>query len=256
LIEEYLTHCLVLRLMEEGDLVLTPLVLIVEDDMMLCDVLRMYLENEGYRVRVASNGQEGLHQARILDPSLVVLDVMLPKLDGWEVCRRLREFSQVPIVLLTARGEVQDKLAGFKLGADDYLTKPFSMQEFLARIKAVLKRAPSGANSEVPVDAQQDGLLTFPSLVIDNRRYRVEREGEPIALTPKEFELLWFLAFRAGTVVRRDELLQSVWGYTLGEDDRTIHTHINRLRAKLESKEHRYIHTVWGIGYKFEVSVE
>lgn len=240
--------------MEEGDLDLTPLVLIVEDDTMLCDVLRMYLENEGYRVRVAFDGQEGLQQATVLQPALVVLDVMLPRLDGWEVCRRLRDVSQVPVVLLTARGEVQDKLTGFKLGADDYLTKPFSMQEFLARIKAVLKRASSMSRVYVAqVASPQDGVLTFPSLVIDNRRYRVERDGKPIALTPKEFELLWYLAHRVGTVVRREELLQSVWGYALGEDDRTIHTHINRLRAKLESKEHRYIHTVWGIGYKFEV---
>jgi DNA-binding response OmpR family regulator len=241
--------------MVEGDLDLTPLVLIVEDDTMLCDVLRMYLENEGYRVRVASDGQEGLHQARVLQPALVVVDVMLPKLDGWELCRRLREFSQVPVVLLTARGEVQDKLTGFKLGADDYLTKPFSMQEFLARIKAVLKRtAPTYKDTMPKAESPQEGVLTFPSLVIDNRRYRVERDGQFLALTPKEFELLWFLAYRVGTVVRREELLQSVWGYALGEDDRTIHTHINRLRAKLESKEHRYIHTVWGIGYKFEVS--
>jgi len=240
--------------MEEVD-GLTPLVLIVEDDAMLCDVLRMYLENEGYRVKVAADGLDGLTQALALHPALVVLDVMLPSLDGWEVCRRIREVSQVPVILLTARGEVQDKLTGFRLGADDYLTKPFSMQEFLARARAVLKRTATGiSNPTAPVPASTDGVLTFPTLVIDNRRYRVERNGTPVALTPKEFELLWYLAGRAGTVVRREELLQSVWGYALGEDDRTIHTHINRLRAKLEGKEYRYIHTVWGIGYKFEVT--
>lgn len=232
---------------------MTPLVLIVEDDVMLCDVLRMYLENEGYRVKVASDGLDGLTQALTSQPALLVLDVMLPTLDGWEVCRRVREVSQVPVILLTARGEVQDKLLGFKLGADDYLTKPFSMQEFLARVKAVLKRTSAGSPQNGTVtDLKTDTLLTFPSLIIDHRRYRVERNGSTIALTPKEFELLWYLASRAGTVVRREELLQSVWGYALGEDDRTIHTHINRLRAKLETKDQRYIHTVWGIGYKFE----
>lgn len=234
---------------------MTPLVLIVEDDAMLCDVLRMYLENDGYRVKVAGDGLDGLTQALAMHPGLVVLDVMLPSLDGFEVCRRLREVSQVPVILLTARGEVQDKLMGFRLGADDYLTKPFSMQEFLARVRAVLKRTANGvSNHNTPAPVSTDGVLTFPTLVIDNRRYRVERNGLPVALTPKEFELLWYLAGRAGTVVRREELLQSVWGYALGEDDRTIHTHINRLRAKLEGKDYRYIHTVWGIGYKFEVS--
>lgn len=234
---------------------MTPLVLIVEDDAMLCDVLRMYLENEGYRVKVAGDGLDGLTQALALHPGLVVLDVILPSLDGFEVCRRLREVSQVPVILLTARDEVQDKLLGFRLGADDYLTKPFSMQEFLARVRAVLKRTTSGTNNHnIPAPAPVDGVLTFPTLVIDNRRYRVERNGLPVALTPKEFELLWYLAGRAGIVVRREELLQAVWGYALGEDDRTIHTHINRLRAKLEGKDYRYIHTVWGIGYKFEVA--
>jgi two-component system response regulator ResD len=233
---------------------MTPLVLVIEDDAMLSDVLRMYLENEGYRVMVTPDGLDGLTQALVSKPALVVLDVMLPRLDGWEVVRQLREVSQVPVILLTARGEEQDKLKGFDLGADDYLSKPFSMQEFLRRVRAVLKRTqgvlPSAPVQPTPVD----GVLTFPTLVIDNRRHRVERNGSQVALTPKEFELLWYLASRPGTVVRREELLQSVWGYGLGEDDRTIHTHINRLRAKLEGQEYRYIHTVWGIGYKFEVS--
>jgi two-component system response regulator ResD len=234
---------------------LTPLVLVVEDDPMLSDVLRMYLENDGYRVVVAGDGLDGLTQALVTHPALVVLDIMLPRIDGWEVVRQLREVSQVPVMLLTARGEEADKLKGFGLGADDYLTKPFSMQEFLARVRAVLKRtqgftAPAGT----PVPTPVEGVLTFPTLVIDNRRHRVERNGKQVGLTPKEFELLWYLASRAGTVVRREELLEKVWGYGLGEDDRTIHTHINRLRAKLEGQDYRYIHTVWGIGYKFEVS--
>ncbi|MFZ5824927.1 MAG: response regulator transcription factor [Bacillota bacterium] len=233
---------------------MNPLVLVIEDDPMLSDVLRMYLENDGYRVINAIDGIDGLTRALAAQPALVVLDVMLPRLDGWEVCRQIRAVSQVPIVLLTARGEEQDKLKGFGLGADDYLTKPFSMQEFLARVRALLKRTlvsmPAGAPQQ-PV--AQEGVLTFPTLVIDNRRHRVERNGTLIALTPKEFELLWYLASRVGTVVKREELLQTVWGYGMGEDDRTIHTHINRLRAKLEGQDYRYIHTVWGIGYKFEV---
>lgn len=222
---------------------------------MLSDVLRMYLENDGYRVIVASDGLDGLTQALVTHPALVVLDIMLPRIDGWEVVRQLREVSQVPIMLLTARGEEADKLKGFGLGADDYLTKPFSMQEFLARVRAVLKRTQGlAAAAGVPVPAPVEGVLTFPTLVIDNRRHRVERNGKQVPLTPKEFELLWYLASRSGNVVRREELLEKVWGYGLGEDDRTIHTHINRLRAKLEGQDYRYIHTVWGIGYKFEVS--
>lgn len=229
---------------------LTTQVLVIEDDPMLSDVLRIYLENDGYRVLVAADGLDGLTQALATHPALVVLDVMLPRLDGWEVVRQLREVSQVPVILLTARGEEQDKLKGFHLGADDYLTKPFSMQEFLARVRAVLKRTRTAEGAAAP--APPEGVLRFPSLIIDTRRHRVERNGKLVSLTPKEFELLWYLASRAGTVVRREELLQSVWGYALGEDDRTIHTHINRLRAKLEGPGFRYIQTVWGIGYKFE----
>ncbi|MFZ5814824.1 MAG: response regulator transcription factor [Bacillota bacterium] len=229
------------------------MVLVIEDDPMLSDVLRMYLENEGYRVLISADGVEGLTRALAAQPSLVVLDVMLPRLDGWEVCRQIRAVSQVPIILLTARGEEQDKLLGFGLGADDYLTKPFSMQEFLARVRAVLKRSVSQLPAAVEQQSPQEGVLTFLTLVIDNRRHRVVRNGTQIALTPKEFELLWYLASRAGNVVKREELLQAIWGYGMGEDDRTIHTHINRLRAKLEGQDYRYIHTVWGIGYKFEV---
>jgi two-component system response regulator ResD len=236
----------------------TPLVLVVEDDPMLSDVLRMYLEKEGYRVMVTADGLDGLTQALVQHPALVVLDVMLPRLDGWEIVRQLREVSQVPIMLLTARGEEADKLKGFDLGADDYLAKPFSMQEFLARVRAVLKRTAGigmpPAREAAPAVAPMEGVLTFPTLLIDNRRHRVERNGKQVALTPKEFDLLWYLSSRPGTVVRREELLQAIWGYTSGEDDRTIHTHINRLRAKLEGQDYHYIHTVWGIGYKFEVS--
>jgi DNA-binding response OmpR family regulator len=234
---------------------LKPLVLLIEDETMLCDVLRLYLENDGYRVQVTSDGLDGLTRALAIHPALVVLDVMLPSMDGWEVCRQIREVSGVPVILLTAHGEEQDKLRGFQLGADDYLTKPFSMQEFLARVRAVLKRSQGASQPGDDVAAATlEGILRFPSLVIDSRRHRVEQNGHQVALTPKEFELLWYLCSRVGVVVRREELLQSVWGYGLGEDDRTIHTHINRLRAKLEGQDYRYIHTVWGIGYKFEVA--
>ncbi|HYF91731.1 MAG TPA: response regulator transcription factor [Symbiobacteriaceae bacterium] len=239
---------------------MAPLVLVVEDDAMLSDVLRMYLEKEGYEVKVIADGLDGLTQALVARPALVVLDVMLPRLDGWEIIRQLREVSEVPIILLTARGEEADKLMGFDLGADDYLAKPFSMQEFLARARALLKRSggmpkahrqPAAAPA---APAPMEGVLTFPTLLIDERRHRVERNGKQIPLTPKEFDLLIYLANRPGTVVRRDELLQEIWGYSPSEDDRTIHTHINRLRAKLEGQDYHYIHTVWGIGYKFEVT--
>lgn len=232
---------------------LTPLLLVVEDDAMLCDLLRIYLENEGYRVLTAHDGVEGLALALTTQPTLVVLDLMLPRLDGFEVCSRIRAAGQVPVILLTARGEEQDKLRGFALGADDYLTKPFSMQEFLARVRAVLKRSKHAVPAVQAQPTGEGALLTFPALVIDHQRHRVERNGVPIALTPKEFGLLWQLASRAGVVIRREELLLAVWGSAAGEDDRTIHTHVNRLRAKLEGQEYHYIHTVWGVGYKFEV---
>lgn len=229
--------------------------MLIEDDVVLCDVLRMYLENEGFRVRAAHDGVEGLAGAIAAQPALVVLDLMLPRMDGVEVCRRLREVSQVPILMLTARSEETDKVRGFMAGTDDYLTKPFSTQEFLMRVRALLRRSGAlrshGAETST---AAGEHMRVFPSLVIDARRYRVERDGVPIVLTPKEFDLLRYLADRAGNVIRREELLQSVWGYALGDDDRTIHTHINRLRAKLETRDRRYIHTVWGIGYKFEVT--
>jgi len=240
---------------------MAPLILVIEDDAMLSDVLRMYLEKEGYEVKVTADGLDGLTQSLVTRPALVVLDVMLPRLDGWEIVRQLREVSDVPIILLTARGEEVDKLKGFDLGADDYLAKPFSMQEFLARARALLKRSrglsgtaqqPSGGTA-ASAPAPMEGVLTFPTLLIDERRHRVERNGKQIPLTPKEFDLLIYLANRPGTVVRRDELLQAIWGYSASEDDRTIHTHINRLRAKLEGQDYHYIHTVWGIGYKFEV---
>lgn len=248
--------------MLRGRVCMAPLVVLVEDDAMLSDVLRMYLEKEGYTVKCATDGPSGLTQALASRPDLVVLDVMLPRLDGWEIIRQLRVVSAVPIMLLTARGEEADKLKGFDLGADDYLAKPFSMQEFLARARALLKRsrgqvvtageaAPAAPAAQAP--ASTEGVLRFPTLVIDQRRHRVERNGQQVPLTPKEFDLLCYLAQRPGEVVRREDLLQAIWGYAPTEDDRTIHTHINRLRAKLEGQEYQYIQTVWGIGYAFEV---
>lgn len=232
-----------------------PLVIVVEDDPMLGDVLRIYLESQGFVVKLATDGATGLDLALQLSPSLVVLDLMLPVLDGWEVCRRLREVSQVPVIMLTARADESDKLNGFAVGADDYLAKPFSMKEFLARVYAVLKRVRlEGVVREQAVTAHADGIIVFPTLVIDSRRHRVERNGETIVLTPKEFDLLWVLAKRVGEVIRREELLRGVWGYESSDDDRTIHTHVNRLRAKLETPQYRYVHTVWGVGYKFEVT--
>lgn len=230
-----------------------PLLLVVEDDTMLCDLLRIYLENEGYQVMTAQDGVEGLTLALSTQPALIVLDLMLPRLDGFEVCSRVRSAGSAPVILLTARDQEQDKLRGFAMGADDYLTKPFSMKEFLARVRAVLKRTRGIIPDRPPQPTAEEGLLTFPALLIDHRRHRVERNGAPVALTPKEFDLLWQLASRSGAVIRREELLQVVWGYSPGDDDRTIHTHVNRLRAKLEGNGYLYIHTVWGVGYKFEV---
>lgn len=220
-------------------------ILVVEDDVTMSTMLRIYLEKEGHTVTVAADGQTGLEAAVNQPVDLVLLDVMLPRLDGWQVCRQLRERTELPIILLTARDQEPDKVKGLDLGADDYITKPFSMQELLARVRARLRRSPRPAPAEA--------VLTFPDLEIDLRRRTVVRAGSPVKLTPKEFQLLLELAREPGRVITHDELLKRVWNFEVGTDNHTLRTHVLRLRRKLEVSGLTYVHTVWATGYKFGV---
>lgn len=221
-------------------------VLVVDDEAIVTEVIERYLRREGYRVRVAADGERGIELARSLAPDLVILDLMLPKLDGLEVCRLLRAESNVPVILLTAKGEETDKILGLGIGADDYVVKPFSPGELVARVKAVLRRMTATPLAE-------SGALRFGSLRILPRQRLVEIDGQPIALTAKEFDLLHFLARHPGQVFTREQLLDGVWDYAFVGDASTVTVHIRRLREKIEadSVRPRWIKTVWGVGYKF-----
>lgn len=225
-------------------------ILVIDDDRHVGELVRLYLQKEGYLVAVAQDGVEGLEKARAIHPNLIVLDIMLPKKDGWEVCRELRAITRAPIIMLTAKGEEADKLYGFDLGADDYITKPFSPRELVARVRAILRRA-----ANVSAEEEEEGVLRFPHLVINIPRFEVEVDGEKVALTPKEFELLKFLAQHPGRLFTREQLLERIWGYDFYGDMRTVDVHIKRLRQKIEKEglPVRFIKTVWGAGYKFEI---
>ena len=222
-------------------------VLIVEDDRNIADLLRLYLEKEGYTVVIAPDGMRGVEQFRTVHPSLVLLDVMLPGLDGWGVCRAIRAESQTPIIMLTAKSETEDKVNGLKQGADDYITKPFEMKEVLARIEAVLRR--SGIEPE-----KSRRRLEFDKLIIDMDAFELTVDGKKVPTPPKEMELLYHLASTPNRVYTRNQLLDEVWGFDYFGDTRTVDVHIKRLREKLEGVSDKWaLKTVWGVGYKFEV---
>ena len=223
-------------------------VLIVEDDLNIADLLRLYLEKEGYEPAIAADGGEGLELFRKLEPELVLLDVMMPVMDGWGVCRAIRAESQTPIIMLTAKGETDDKVSGLKAGADDYITKPFEMREVLARIEAVLRRSGS-----VAVDKAARRLV-FDKLVVDMDAFELTVDGKKIDTPPKEMELLYHLAASPNRVFTRNQLLDEVWGFDYFGDSRTVDVHVKRLREKLEGVSEKWsVKTVWGVGYKFEV---
>ena len=222
-------------------------VLIVEDDRNIADLLRLYLEKEGYTVVIAPDGMRGVEQFRTVHPSLVLLDVMLPGLDGWGVCRAIRAESQTPIIMLTAKKKTEDKVNGLKQGADDYITKPFEMKEVLARIEAVLRR--SGIEPE-----KSRRRLEFDKLVIDMDAFELTVDGKKVPTPPKEMELLYHLASTPNRVYTRNQLLDEVWGFDYFGDTRTVDVHIKRLREKLEGVSDQWdLKTVWSVGYKFEV---
>ena len=222
-------------------------VLIVEDDRNIADLLRLYLEKEGYEVVIANDGLKGVELFKSSQPSLVLLDVMLPGMDGWGVCRAIRSESKTPIIMLTAKSETEDKVSGLKQGADDYITKPFEMKEVLARIEAVLRR--SGIEPE-----KASRRLVFDKLIIDMDAFELTVDGKKVPTPPKEMELLYHLASTPNRVYTRNQLLDEVWGFDYFGDSRTVDVHVKRLREKLEGVSDQWsLKTVWGVGYKFEV---
>ena len=223
-------------------------VLIVEDDQNIAELLQLYLEKEGYAVTIAGDGGAGLVKFRAIQPDIVLLDVMMPVMDGWTVCKTIRSESQTPIIMLTAKSETDDKITGLKSGADDYITKPFEMREVLARIEAVLRRSDrSGAESKAR-------KLTFDKLVIDMDAFELIVDGKKVDTPPKEMELLFYLASSPNRVYTRNQLLDEVWGFDYFGDSRTVDVHVKRLREKIEIAGVNWsLKTVWGVGYKFEM---
>ena len=223
-------------------------ILIVEDDNNIADLLRLYLEKEGYQATIAADGTQGIDLYRKLRPDLVLLDVMMPGVDGWGVLRAIRQDSRTPVIMLTAKGETTDKVSGLKQGADDYITKPFEMKEVLARIEAVLRRAAGDSDKEKP------RRLVFDKLIIDLDSFELIVDGKRVETPPKEMELLYHLASTPNRVYTRNQLLDEVWGFDYFGDSRTVDVHVKRLREKLEGVSDQWsLKTVWGVGYKFEV---
>jgi len=223
-------------------------ILVVDDEKRIVDLVRLYLEREGYIVDEALNGEDALEMISQKSYDLIILDIMLPVVDGWTVCKELRKNYDTPVIMLTARGDEFDKVLGFELGADDYVVKPFSPRELTARVKALLRRTASKSDDE------ESGTLVFPDLFIDPSARVVKVNNKEVTLTPKEFDLLYFLARNKDKVFTREKLLEEVWGYDFYGSLRTVDTHVKQLREKLgRSKAASYINTIWGVGYKFEV---
>lgn len=222
-------------------------IIVVDDDENICQLVRLYLEKEGFCVQCVHDGVTALAAIAQSAPKLIVLDIMLPGMSGWEICREVRKTSATPVIMLTAKGETFDKILGLELGADDYMTKPFEPQELVARVKAVIRRTSPRE--------QANDVLEYDSLVINKTDYTVTFMGHRLELPPKEMELLYFLASHANKVFTREQLLEQVWGFDYYGDSRTVDVHIKRLREKLPESETLpwRIKTVWGVGYKFEI---
>ncbi len=225
-------------------------ILIVDDDNNIAELISLYLTKECFETRIVNDGEEALRAVKTFNPNLILLDLMLPGMDGYQVCREVRQKSNVPIIMLSAKGEVFDKVLGLELGADDYIIKPFDSKELVARVKAVLRRY----NVEKPTITQNKGkCVEYPDLEINQTNYSVIYNGEQVDMPPKELELLYFLAASPNQVFTREQLLDHIWGYEYIGDTRTVDVHIKRLREKIKDHEKWAISTVWGIGYKFEV---
>ncbi len=230
-------------------------VLIVDDDANIAELISLYLIKECYETQIVYDGEEALKIFPVFRPNIILLDLMLPGIDGYQVCRELRASSQVPIIMLSAKGEIFDKVLGLELGADDYMIKPFDSKELVARVKAVLRRyqtMPAAVSSPSHAD-QQGEFVEYPNLLVNLTNYSVIYQGRSVEMPPKELELLYFLASSPNQVFTREQLLDHIWGYEYIGDTRTVDVHIKRLREKIKDNESWSLSTVWGIGYKFEV---
>lgn len=224
-------------------------ILVADDDKNICELIRLYLEKEGYTVVLAHDGDAAVERFTAESPDLVLLDIMMPKLDGWQVCREIRKKSNCPIIMITAKGETFDKVLGLELGADDYVVKPFDTKEIVARIKAVLRRSAAGASQAAEVKE-----VAYDKLTVNMTRYELKVDGKVVDTPPKELELLFHLSSNPNRVYTRDQLLDEVWGFEYYGDSRTVDVHVKRLREKLEGVSDQWnLKTVWGVGYKFEV---
>lgn len=218
-------------------------IMVVDDDKNICELLRLYLEKEGYNVILCNDGQEAVVKFNALQPDMMLLDIMLPSLDGWQVCREIRESSKVPVIMLTARSEERDELQGFELGVDEYISKPFSPKILVARVNAILRRT---------LGTDDGDVISAGGIVIDKAAHIVKIDGKSVDLSYKEFELLAYFIENQGIALSREKILNNVWNYDYFGDARTIDTHVKKLRSKLGEKG-EYIRTIWGMGYKFEV---
>ncbi|MBN2879349.1 MAG: response regulator transcription factor [Clostridia bacterium] len=224
------------------------LILICDDDPVVHESLDIYFEADGYETHHTYDGEQGLKKALETDYSIIILDLMMPRLGGIDVCRELRKTKSTPVIMLSAKGEEIDKILGLELGADDYIVKPFSPREVVARTKAILRRV-----NQYSENTQDTGIVEFPGLIINISRYSVEVDGATVPFTPKEVELLYMLASNPGRVFTREKILEQIWGYEYFGDTRTVDTHIKRIRGKLPMEDAKYgLHTIYGVGYKFE----
>ncbi len=224
--------------------------MIVDDDNNIAELISLYLTKECFNCRIVNDGEEALREFSIFQPNLILLDLMLPGIDGYQVCREIRQKSNVPIIMLSAKGEIFDKVLGLELGADDYIIKPFDSKELVARVKAVLRRFQPAASTTTQSNGKS---VEYPNLIINLTNYSVVYDGKSIDMPPKELELLYFLASSPNQVFTREQLLDHIWGYEYIGDTRTVDVHIKRLREKIKDHPSWSISTVWGIGYKFEV---
>jgi Response regulators consisting of a CheY-like receiver domain and a winged-helix DNA-binding domain len=233
-------------------------ILIVDDDVNIAELISLYLTKECFDTLIVNDGEEAIKQFSAYQPNLVLLDLMLPGIDGYEVCREIRKTSSIPIIMLSAKGEIFDKVLGLELGADDYIIKPFDSKEMVARVRAVLRRFhPAGKEETEPAAAVPTGeYVAYPDLIINISNYSVLYYGDTIEMPPKELELLYFLASNPNQVFTREQLLDHIWGYEYFGDTRTVDVHIKRLREKIKDHTEWSLATVWGIGYKFEAKVQ